>query len=211
MPWKRALKFCWRIWQKSPGNCWSKNEWMPAPFCAVGILQDFVYCSPGLPAYLAFVWTEFCSFKQFLQKDNRREKKKENPRICFYLLTWVHSRPCPNVSAKPHKDNQNFSQLANGAMGILDRNNQETPPFVKCKMFHLLPWVHSRPCPGVFAKPHYSNQNFSPLANGADVIEIIWKSPLRNYYPNGNNRYLWLEREQTFFSFGFSLQETRAC
>ena len=135
MPWKRALKFCWRIWQKSPGNCWSKNEWMPAPFCAVGILQDFVYCSPGLPAYLAFVWTEFCSFKQFLQKDNRREKKKENPRICFYLLPWVHSRPCPNVSAKPHKDNQNFSQLANGAMGILDRNNQETPRLLNVKCF----------------------------------------------------------------------------
>ena len=121
---ERALKFCWRIWQKNPpGNCWSKNEWMPAPFCAVGILQDFVYCSPGLPAYLAFVWTEFCSN---FYKRITGEKKKENPRICFYLLPWVHSRPCPGVSAKPHWGNKNFFQLANGAMSILNRNNQET-------------------------------------------------------------------------------------
>ena len=100
---------------------------MPAPFCAVGILQDFVYCSPGLPAYLAFVWTEFCSFKQFLQKDNRREKKR---RIHVYVFISFHESIVDHAQMylqHPITVIRIFSQMANGAMSIFDRNNQETP------------------------------------------------------------------------------------
>ena len=162
---ERALKFCWRIWQKKETRELLIEEWMDA---------RTVLCSRHPAGFrILLAWSSgLLSFRldrvlqQFLQKDNRREKKRGNPRICFYLLPWVHSRPCPGVSAKPHYGNQNFSQMANGEISIFNRNNQEIS------------------------------------------ISLNVKSPITEM---GNRRYIRLEREQTFFSFGFSLQETRAC
>ena len=96
---------------------------MPAPFCAVGILQDFVYCSPGLPAYLAFVWTEFCSFKQFLQKDNRREKKR---RIHVYVFISFHESIVDYAQEYLQTPITVIRIFPKWPMSIFNRNNQET-------------------------------------------------------------------------------------
>ena len=97
---------------------------MPAPFCAVGILQDFVYCSPGLPAYLAFVWTEFCSFKQFLQKDNRRERKKK--KIHVYVFISFHESIVDHAQEYLQTPITVIRIFPKWPMSIFNRNNQET-------------------------------------------------------------------------------------